>query len=401
VNGALFANWVARVPAVKDAVGAGTGALGLALLGLAVGSLVTMPFAGRLCERIGSRRAVLLSGWATSAAVVGPALARSPLVLALALVVYGGVFGLLDVAMNVQAVAAVRRVGRPIMAWFHAAFSFGGLCGAATGAAAAHAGLAPAGHLLLVGVAAAAIVLWARRRLLADAPTAVGATRPPSDRRRPHPRRARLLLVGLGAVAACAAVGEGAMADWTALFLRDVRGVGDGFAALGYAAFAVAMTTGRLAGEAAIRRAGPGRVLRIGGTTAAAGIALAVVVGSPAAALAGFAMVGLRLSCAFPLAFTAAGAASPGSGGSEIAAVSVIGYLGFLLGPPTLGLLADHVGLRLALLAVAAPAGALTVLARVVDVAGEPAPSAAPADEVPADELVAPCTGAAVGARAS
>jgi len=172
VNGALFANWVARVPAVKDATGADTGSLGLALLGLAVGSLLTMPFAGHWCERLGSRGTVTLSGLAASVAVVAPALAPSALVLGSVLVVYGGAFGVLDVAMNVQAVGAVRRVGRPVMAWFHAAFSLGGLCGAASGAAAAHAGLSPTAHLALVGAAAAAVLVGVRPRLLADGPTA-------------------------------------------------------------------------------------------------------------------------------------------------------------------------------------------------------------------------------------
>jgi MFS family permease len=386
VNGALFANWVARVPAVKDAIGADTGSLGLALLGLAVGSLLTMPFAGRLCERLGSRRTVVLSGLATSVAVVAPALAPSALVLGLVLVVYGGVFGVLDVAMNVQAVAAVRRVGRPVMAWFHAAFSFGGLCGAATGAAAAHAGLSPTAHLALVGAAAAAVLFGVRPRLVADRLSAAAPAAGDRPAARP-PVRGRFLLVGLGAIAACAAVGEGAMADWSALFMRDVRGADDGLAALGYAAFAGAMTGGRLAGEASVRRLGPARVLRVGGATAATGVVAAVVGGSPVAALVAFALVGLGLSCAFPLAFTAAGAVSSGSGGREIGTVSVIGYVGFLLGPPTLGLLADGVGLRLALLAVVLPAGALVLLARVVG-RTDPATEGAGPDGAPHAEAV-------------
>jgi hypothetical protein len=285
------------------------------------------------------------------------------------------------------------------MPWFHAAFSFGGLCGAATGALAAHVGLSTLLHFGLVGTVVAGVLLAVRPLLIADRPQlgSLAAGSRPAARR---PLRARLLLVGLGAIAACAAIGEGAMADWSALFLRDVRGGGDGRAALGDAAVAVSLTAGRLAGEATVRRFGPAGVLRGGGATAAAGITIAVVVGSPVAALAGFALVGLGLSCAFPLAFTAAGAvgtdpgsgssSGSGSGGREIAAVSVIGYVGFLLGPPSLGLLADGVGLRLALLAVAVPAGALVLLARTV---GRAEPAVHPS--VPVD---APSVGVGVEA---
>jgi predicted MFS family arabinose efflux permease len=368
VNGAMFANWVARVPAVKDHVGAGAGALGLALLGLAGGSLVTMPLAGRLCERIGSGKVVLASGLAAALALSGPALAPNAPALGVALAIYGGAFGLLDVAMNVQAVAVVRRVGRPIMPWFHAAFSLGGLAGATTGALAAELGLSSLTHFGLAGAAAAAVVLSTRRHLLPDRGARADDSGRRSGRRsrRVPSRRTRRFLVGLGAIAACAAMAEGAMADWTALFLRDVTGARAGVAALGFAAFSITMTAGRLGGEAAIRRLGAVRLLRLGGAVATTGVLLAVATGSAAAGLVGFGLVGLGFSCAFPLALTTAGESSDGSGGSEIAAVSVIGYLGFLVGPPLIGLLADAVELRVAILAVAGPTLGLVALAGVV-----------------------------------
>jgi len=368
VNGALFATWVARVPAVKDAIGAGTGALGLALLGLAAGSLLTMPLAGRWCDRFGSGRVVVVSGIATAVMLQGPAHASSPVTLGLALAAYGAVFGALDVAMNVQAVAVVRRLARPVMPSFHAAFSVGGLAGALLGAGAAGVGLSPAVHFCLVTMAAITTVWRVRPHLLATVPAVA-----PDGRRvaTPRSRRLRLLLAGLGAMAGCAAVGEGGMADWTALYLRDVRDTGAGVAALGFAAFSIAMTIGRLGGERAIARLGPSLVLRSGGLAAAAGIVAAVVVPSPVAALLGFALVGLGFSCAFPLALTIAGESGSGEGGAEIATVSVIGYLGFLAGPPLIGLLAEVAGLHLALLAIAAAGVGLAALAGVVPRADE------------------------------
>ena len=380
---------MARIPAVKDDVGATAGGLGLALLGVALGSLATMPLAGRLCERLGSRRVVVAGVLLTALSLPGPGLATSTLTLGLALAAYGAASGLVDVAMNVQAVAVVRRAGRPIMPWFHAAYSLGGLAGAVLGAVAARAGLPPIANF---AVAAAVLALAApavRHHLVPDrvtpsaaelaatapaatspapapvapasVPAAVAGARPEGRRRRPW------ALAGLGAIAACAALGEGAMADWSALFLRDERGAGAGAAALGYAAFAVAMTAGRLGGEAAIRRVGAAAALRAGGSAATLGIVVAFVVASPLAGMAGFALVGLGLSCAFPLALTTAGESGDGAGSSEIAKVSVVGYLGFLLGPPLVGFVADQVGLRGAVLAVALPALGLAALAGAVD----------------------------------
>jgi MFS family permease len=367
LSGAAFANWVARIPAVKDDVGASAGDLGLALLGVALGSLVTMPLAGRLCERLGSGRVVVAGVLLTALSLPGPGLATGPLTLGLALAAYGAASGMVDVAMNVQAVAVVRRAGRPIMPWFHAAYSLGGLAGALLGAASARAGLPPIANFTVVAAALALAAPAVSPHLVPDrtAPTPAPVRRQPvSD---PPARRRSLALAGLGAVAACAALGEGAMADWSALFLRDERGAGAGAAALGYAAFAVAMTTGRLGGEAAIRRWGAAGALRTGAAVAALGIVLAVGVDSPLAGIAGFGLVGLGLSCAFPLALTTAGESGDGAGGSEIARVSVVGYLGFLLGPPLIGFVADQVGLRGAVLALALPALALVALAGAVD----------------------------------
>jgi predicted MFS family arabinose efflux permease len=376
VNGALFANWVTRVPAVKDTIDTGTGPLGVALLGIGVGSLTSMPFSGRLCQRHGSAAVVTASGLAIAVVLLGPALAGNVVVLGVTLLFYGASFGLLDVAMNVQAVIVVKRAARPIMPLFHAAFSAGGLAGAGTGGLAAAAGLSPPVHFSLVGVVVAATVLWARGHLLPDdeepEPAGAGADGDAPGR---HRVRYDAYVVGVGALAACAALGEGAMADWTALFLRDVRDLDAGPAAAGFAAFSVAMTAGRLGGERAIGRLGQVRVLQLGGVLAAAGVVLAVAVPSPVTGVAGFLMVGLGLSCGFPLAISAVGESGPGSGSAEIAAVSVIGYLGFLLGPPLVGLLAEVVGLGPALLAVAASSLGLALLAPVLGRPGRvPAP---------------------------
>ncbi|MGH9235856.1 MAG: MFS transporter, partial [Acidimicrobiales bacterium] len=166
---------MARIPAVKDDVGATAGGLGLALLGVALGSLATMPLAGRLCERLGSRRVVVVGVLLTALSLPGPGLATSTLTLGLVLAAYGAASGLVDVAMNVQAVAIVRRAGRPIMPWFHAAYSLGGLAGAVLGAVAAGAGLPPIANFTVAAAVLALAAPAVRRHLVPDRVTPTGA----------------------------------------------------------------------------------------------------------------------------------------------------------------------------------------------------------------------------------
>lgn len=387
VNGVLFANWVTRVPDVKDAVDTTTGPLGAALLGMGVGSLISMPFAGRLCERHSSRTVTTAGGLLLSTSLLAPAVAPDVVVLGLTLLFYGASFGLLDVAMNVQAVQVVKRLQRPVMPWLHAAFSFGGLAGAAIGGLAAGVDVPLLLHFAVMGAVVALVVLWARPRMLPDATEPEPSPdAPPGAPQRRAGGWLSLAVVGIGAVATCAALGEGVMADWSTLFMRDVRDVSSGPAAAGFAGFSVAMTAGRLGGEAAIRRVGAVRVVRYGGTMAAAGVLLAVVVPSPVTTVAGFLLIGLGLSCGFPLAMSTAGERGAGSGSNEITVVSIIGYLGFLLGPPMIGLLAEIFGLGAALLSIGVSSLALAALAPVL---APPASSTAAGERATLRELQA------------
>ncbi len=345
LNGAVFANWVTRIPAVSDRTGATPGALGLALLCIAIGSIAAMSLAGRVIDRYGSARITVLTGLGSAAAVPLPGLAGDAVALGGALLLYGAAFGVLDVAMNVSAVQVVNRSGRPIMPSFHAAFSLGALAGAGTGALAAATRVPPALHLAVVGAVAAGGVLAVASRLPADEPE----DRPREAADRSAWRDRGVWVFGL--IALFAAFSEGAMADWSALFLRDETGAGDGLAALGYAAFALCMTVGRLAGERLLGRLGRARALAGSGVLAAVGVLVAVLVATPAAALVGLGLAGLGMAVAFPVAMLGGAEAVPG--GRGVSAVSVIGYAGFLAGPPLIGLLAELVTLRWALTSVA------------------------------------------------
>jgi predicted MFS family arabinose efflux permease len=353
--GYAYGNWVARIPAVADATDAGPGALGAALLAITAGAAVSMPLVGRLCARRPTRSVVPVAGLLTALTLPLPALARSPWTLAAALAAFGMAQGALDVSMNANAVAAVRRAGRPLMPAFHGMFSVGGLVGAAIGGLAAAAGIGVLEHLTAAAAVSAVICLVAARWLPPDP-----AARP-ADPGRPHVRvRIDVLLIVLGAIGFCSALGEGAMADWSALFLHTVLRAGEGAAAAGYAAFSIAMAATRFGGAAVLARYDPGRVLTAGCALAAAGALATVLAPVAALAIVGFAAVGVGLSCAFPVLINAAGAHPLGSG-PAISVVTTVGYTGFLAGPPLIGAIAQATGLRvgLAVVAVVAAAGAV------------------------------------------
>ena len=338
LNGAGMANWVVRIPAIQEQLHLGAGALGIALLGVAVGALVSMPLTGRVVARRGSRPIARVGALAFACALALPALATNLVLLTLALVVLGVANGALDVAMNSQAATVERRYGRPIMASFHALFSLGGLAGAAIGGSAAAAGIGPMPHLTVVAFAACLAALWVTRRMLPADADAV-----PDSPSFARPTRVLLLL---GVIAFCVLFGEGAMADWSAVYLRNVVGAGPGLAAAGYAAFSLAMAAGRFVGDALTVRLGPTRLVRVGGAIAALGLSCALLLTQPWAAIIGFGAVGAGLSTVFPTLLATAGRLPGQTSGTAIAAVSTFGYTGFLAGPPIIGFVAEAFTLR-------------------------------------------------------
>lgn len=362
INGFGFASWVVRIPAVQEKLALSEGLLGIALLGIAFGSLFSMPLAGWLVSRLGSRPVVGTTALLAAPALPLLALAPSLPLLVLALVLNGITVGALDVAMNAQAVVVEKEYGRPIMSSFHAAFSFGGLAGAASGGlvASLEVGIAP--HLFGVAVLMAIAAVVAYRALL-PASADVSADVAGEGSAFARPTRA---LVGLGIVAFCVLLGEGAMADWSAVYLRGTLETGPGFAATGYAAFSLAMAAGRLSGDRLTERLGSARLVRGGAILAAGGLGLALAIGQPLIALIGFACAGAGFSIIFPAALSAAGRTGETATGPAIAAVSTAGYLGFLVGPPAIGFVAELLGLGIALYIVVLLSATVAVLARSV-----------------------------------
>jgi fucose permease len=373
LNAFLMAGWVVRLPATRDRLHADPAQLGVALLMLGLGSLVAMPWTGRLCARYGSRRIVTVMLVPSCVSLV--VLAYLPTVWATGagLFVLGAGYGSWDVAMNVQASGVDRAVGRDLMPRYHGCWSLGGFVGAGVGTAAAAVGLSLGVHFVLVAVTVAVGVLVAVRWFLPDARgrTEVTGSQPQEQPARTpaRPRRQRVLLtrrlVLIGVVTLCATCIEGAAADWLALYLHDDRGTGQAVAAAGFAAFSVAMAASRFGGTTTIEHIGRAGAVRLGGLLAGLGVLATVAAPGVVGAFVGAAAWGAGVAVVFPAAMSAGGE-TPERGAEGIATVATIGYGGFLLGPPLIGLLAQQVGLGSALLVLLVLAAAIVLLAQVV-----------------------------------
>jgi predicted MFS family arabinose efflux permease len=355
LNGAVLASWVPHVPAVRTAHGLSNAALGGVLLAMAAGAIVAMPVAGRCVGRWGSRAMTTGVALAFAVALPLPILAPGPATLVAGLFVFGALNGSLDVSMNAQAVAVERRWGSPIMSSFHALFSLGGLVGAALAGGALRLGATPAVHVIAASAVATAVVAAVVPRLLPTPPEAAG----------PRFARPERTVALLGALAFLGLMAEGAMADWSAVWLHDELGASMADAASGFAAFSLAMAAGRFAGDRLVGRFGPAAVLAASGTIAALGLGAALVVARPAVAVGGCVLVGAGIANVIPVLFSRAGNLAGVDPGSGLAAVATMGYLGLLAGPPAIGLAAQATSLPAALGLVAAACAAIALGARV------------------------------------
>jgi predicted MFS family arabinose efflux permease len=355
IHGILVSNWLSRIPAVQAKLHLSVGILGATLLATAAGALMAMPLTSKLVGRFGSARVTRISTLVLCACVVLPGLAWNAPVLAAALFAYGAAAGMMDVAMNTEGVAVEAVYARPVMVGFHALFSFGGMIGSLMGSVAAGRAIEPQWHLAAVGGALAAASIPVCRHMLVNTSEALPDTSSTLELLRP--------LLGLGVVAFCILLGEGAMADWSAVYLGQLSG--PGVAPLGYAVFSLSMALGRLAGDWFHERLGSVATVRWGGALAAAGMGFALLTGGVPATLAGFAFAGWGFSAIFPILCSVAGKKAGNRPEAGIAAVTATGYLGFLVGPPVIGFVAQGSSLGTALLLVAALSGLASVMAGI------------------------------------
>ncbi|MEU6174569.1 MFS transporter [Streptantibioticus parmotrematis] len=376
--GAVYANWVPRVPQIKHALGLSDSGLGVALLGAPVGTVCAVRLASWAVGRWGSRRVTRCGAVVLSAVLPLVAVAWNAVTLTTALLLLGAALGLTDVAMNAQGVAVERALRRPVMSGLHGAYSLGGLLGALLGSTAAHLGVAPLTHFTVIAVVSAVTVWCGSRHLLpADEPSPASPSTPVTAtvaKAKARPSRWPLAVLLLGLIGLCSFTGEGAVEDWSAVYLRDGLHAAAGTAGLGFAGCSAAMTVVRLAGDRLVARFGPVAVLRTGALVAAsglgAGLALPSLIASTGAAqpaaIAGFTLFGAGVALVAPVTFSAAGNLPGTPSASAISRVTGIGYLGFLAGPPVIGFTAQAAGLRGALAIPAALAAAIALLAATV-----------------------------------
>ena len=349
--GLSMAAWVTRTPAVRDLLDASTAQMGLVLFGLSVGSMTGILSSGPLVIRFGTRPVVLVGSSLVVLALPTIALGAStgqPLLTAFGLALFGGGMGGGEVAMNVEGAEVEKLGGRSFLPALHGCFSLGTVIGAVLGILANGAGFPVVPHLVVTAAVGAGLLLWA----LGGIPAGTGKfTADERSAQSVTPRPALwkdMRLVCIGGVVLAMALAEGTANDWLPLLMVDGHGFGATMGSLVFALFAGAMTVGRFAGGPIVERVGRSRVLMVSALFAATGLALIAYVDSQVTAVAAVVLWGLGASLGFPLALSAAGDSGPNPA-ARVALASVIGYLAFLVGPPTLGFLGEEIGLRGAL----------------------------------------------------
>lgn len=349
ISGWILSSWVSRIPTITDKLDLSNGVTGIALMSIAAGSILAFPNVGRLVAKRGSSPVAIVSTLILIASLPVIGIVPHLLLLMPLLFCMGIGNGGMEVSMNSQGVEVERFLNTNVMSSLHGFYSLGAFAGAGVGAGFAALDIAPVIHYSIVSTFALIALLVVKSGLIPDeAHDPVEGESAPSFAIPP-----RALWV-LGMVAFSAAVCEGAIADWSGLYLDDGLETSAGFAALGFAAFQLAMLIGRFSGDEMVRRFGPVKIARRGGLVAGTGLAIAIAIGMPVPALVGFMAAGIGLAVAFPLAMSAAGNYPGLPSGRSVASVATVGYIGFLAGAPILGWFSELTSLRAMMFAVAA-----------------------------------------------
>lgn len=345
VNGLVLGIWATNIPAISKALNLTDGQLGSALSMFAAGTMLMIFMAGSVANKLGSRASIVLGGILLSVSLPLLVMAPSYEVFFGILLFFGICNSVIDISMNTHASIIEEMEGRPLMSWFHAAFSFGGMAGAGIVSildafalsALFNLGLAAA-LMLFTTLASAAPLRHLRPAQASDAVKKKVAIRP------------SLTLLIVAMLTIMSLFTESSMINWSAKYLTDVASTSTGIAAFAFGGFSFAMAIGRLAGNPLILRYGRDCVLVSSGLLGVAGFALAVGAPSPVASIAGFMLVGLGLSNMTPILYSKAAQACPQAPSLGLALNGTIGYVGFLVCPPIIGMTSDHVGLQLSML---------------------------------------------------
>lgn len=338
--GLVVSAWAPLVPYAKDRLGLDEAALGLLLLCLGGGSLCAMPVTGMLTARFGCRPVILTAGALTCLILPCLAVVSSPLLFGLTLLLFGASVGTLDVAMNIQAVIVEKNSGAALMSGFHGMFSAGGFLGAGTMALLLWLNMPVLAASICLSLLVALMLLIASPNLLHEIEA--------SERDGPQFVIPHGAVIFIGVLCFVVFLAEGALLDWGALLLTAGRGLDAGQGGIGYAAFSVAMTLGRLTGDRVVARLGGKLVMLAGGVCAALGFFAAVLASSAVIAILGFILIGIGASNIVPILFSAAGKQNAMPASLAIGAITTIGYAGVLAGPALIGFVAHAISLNMA-----------------------------------------------------
>jgi len=336
--GLCFASWASRIPSIQQSIGLSDAQLGLVLIALPVGSMISLPLAGFLTAKAGSRKIVIIATILYSFALVTLGLAGNVYHLVTGLFVFGLSGNLLNISVNTQAVGVEALYKRTIMASFHGIWSLAGFIGAAIGTYMMGRGIFPYQHFILVMITAVIILLLSNRNLLRE------DARPQANQ--PIFAKPDKSLINLGIIAFCSMICEGAMFDWSGIYFKKVVVADEVWLGAGYTAFMSMMAFGRFFADRATVRFGIKNILQFSGLLTATGLLTAVLFPNMITAIIGFLFVGLGVSSVIPLVYSAAGRSKILTPGVALATVSTIGFLGFLSGPPIIGLVAGATSLR-------------------------------------------------------
>jgi MFS family permease len=342
INGFIYANWVSRLPRIQELYQADNGTIGFILLASSIGAVGAMPFTGWIIIKNGSRRITLVA--VLLYCIIVPFIPFMPSIIALIALYFcmGIVTGMLDVAMNSQAVMVEKLYHKPIMTSFHALFSIGMMLGAWSSALFTDLHFDLPRHFSIVVCFALVAVGWASRNLVRDKPD------PAILHDGPLFRLPNAALISIGIITFCCMLGEGAMSNWTVNYMENMAHASQSLAPIGLSAFATAMTIGRIFGDRIRLNLGDKKMIVGGGIFAVIGLSTALLFPHPYASIVGFFVVGLGLSSVVPIAYSIAGNAKSLPPGVGLAMVTTVGYSGFLVGPPIIGLLADWQTLQFA-----------------------------------------------------
>lgn len=344
LHGLCFASWASRIPTIQETLQLSASTLGVVLFALPAGFFASLPFAGWLINLLGSRKVVTLSAALYILSLLSVGSSLTLIMLIISLIAFGFFANMLNISINTQAVFVERLFAKKLMASFHGLWSLAGFGGAAFGAWMMARHTSPFTHYIFIGIAFL-IVVPICAFYLVDKDNAGNEKRPLFA----VPDKA---LIGLGVIAFCSMMAEGAMFDWSGIYFAEVVNVSPELTGIGYTTFMIAMAGMRFVADAIASKFGLIRILQLSGTLTTAGLLLSVALPEFTTALAGFFLIGLGVSSVVPMVYSAAGKSRTMSAGTALTAVSSLGFMGLLIGPPLIGIIAEATNLRISFLAL-------------------------------------------------